>query len=307
MNKFKVMLLIGVLATALISCDDDNGPNLPKGLTQADVDNTAKAAESLVLHIPFEDKATEVKGKRVAKVSDKVSYKKGFVGQAYQGAEGANIVYDLAKDDALNKLTSFTYSVWVKFPKTWEGGAGYIFQLADGVEFWGDLQLFNDTYKEQDTIIMKMNFKDNEASAWKEQWIAENGPFERPYAKDKWTRITTTYDEATSIARVYVNDQEIFADIRTEAEPVGADGKPIVVGEGEDYTKKKDATNKLGTLKFTTNKMFIVGHSHQKIAGKGDDWMKNFGGGIDELKIYSKALTPEQVVSTFKSELAAAN
>lgn len=303
MKAFKFLFLT-VLTTALfVSCSDDDD-------TKSDGDKFAQyqekyneAKKSLILHFPFEGDAKEVVGNRAATATDAVTYKDGWIGKYYQGAEGAHIKSTIEEADELNKLTSFTYTLWMKLPVNWEGGAGMVFSLNDESDFWGSLCYFNDYYGEQDTVMVKTFFLDNEATTWKGQWVE----VKQPFTKEKWTQVAVTYDEKTSLFSYYINGKALIQDIRTDGPAVDAAGKEIVMEEGDSYTKEEAATNKLGALKFLTNKYFLIGQFRQKaVEGAGDDWMKNFTGSIDELKVYKTALTEEEVTAAFNVELQSA-
>jgi hypothetical protein len=291
-----LMLAIMIAPFSFYSCDSDDDA---KDELSANDKLVKAVSENLILHFNFEDNADDVAGKRKGTATDKVKYTKGWIGKAYQGAEGASIKVPLTASDDLQKLTSFTYSVWLDLPDTWDGGAGGIFFLADTKDFWGNIALFNDGYSEGDSVMIKTFFNKSDATKWKGQWIESK----RDFPKTKWFHLAASYDAATSVFKFYVNGKAIFEDIRTDGPALDANGEEIVVAPEDPYTVKEAAKNKLGALKFTQCDYFLIGDFHQVIFGSGDDWMKNFAGQIDELKIYNKSLTDEEVSAVFNAEL----
>ena len=98
------------------------------------------AADALVLHLPFEDGSVAVgEGITFASKGGEADFVDGFIGKCYTNKSGdpakaAYLKYDIAAENFVNDLESFTFSAWVKRPAT---GSGALFSINGGVDaFW---------------------------------------------------------------------------------------------------------------------------------------------------------------------------
>lgn len=208
----------------------------------------------------------------------------GINGKAVQGVFDKAIKYAAANDFA--KATSFTISAWIK-NTPWSGGAGFLFSLSNK-DYWHESAIFLlfEDQGQSSTTQTAMKF------AVMDQWFEFVGPniLDRPLLNGQWHHLVFVYDETTSKMTYYV------------------DGQPIT-GLPASLTDVKNGGNPRGPLKLTQNDgnsgSFVIGGWNKQagLGGPTDGWIQGFNGGIDQFRLYGKALTATEVLALYNSKL----
>lgn len=187
------------------------------------------------------------------------SFTGGFKGQALQGADQGYVISDLP--NAIKNLTSFTIDYWLKTPNT----SGIITPIAISRtdQFWSALDMFYENGGRTDaTANLKVHF-----NGQSEVWFT-NGWVSNPWSG--WINIALTYNASTSTFTLYQGGAEVAHQTATGLGNLAfpATATKIIFG-----TEQFQTTPSLGT------------------AGGAQGWAGYLTGQMDEVRIYSKALT----------------
>lgn len=279
---YLIMLIAGVAAVSCTKSSDNNNGGK--------IDPSTIATANLVAYFPFENNGNDAVSGMTPSQSPNVTYVTGQRGKAYQGANGAFCLYDLPASSKLKTLKAFTIAMWfygtpavnevVPVP-----GILQINGTTDPV--WGNLTLTQDRMPAtSDSLNIKIVFH-KEGATWNNQFV---GFSNKAYTKNLWLHIVFDYDNTTSKYMVYINGNplNLAADITDR----WADAPEV------------SPRPKLGDLVFANAAKLSVGAwMKQATATSPDDWMGNFTGKIDELRIYDKGLTAIEVKSLFEAEV----
>lgn len=198
-----------------------------------------------------------------------MSFSAGLKGQALQGAAAASKAYATAvASDAVKNLKDYTISIWVNTPQT--VGATGLFSIGHTSEFWANVNIFLDNAA-AGTARFKTIFRNN--SNTPANYQADNGVQDVTTAFNNWTNYVITYDTA-GIVRSYVNGSLVTTKTGTPkpVAPQFSSVGPIV----------------FGALHFMTNPSSTSGATEQS-------WAGYLSGKLDEVRIYSRALTALEV------------
>ena len=291
------MMLLGSLT--LTSCKDDDDDDNKNGV----VDPNSIATVNLIHHWGFENTpADRITGKGT--VTGGVTYPAGRIGMGYKGAENAYISWTVASTDKIARLKGFSLALWMKAPKV-GGGPPMIFQVT-GTEFLGSLSLFQENAPENNTVdslelkgfFTKKGARDKDNNPG---WVGHDWRKSVPeFVADTWFHIVTNYDPATSKAHVYVNGHHLFTTTGAYSDTVRYQGDPGGIGNPNGQPLLGDLNM---SLTDTTNHGIIGAWANRRLGTATDDWMKEFTGLIDELRIYDKALTAAEVKSLYEAEV----
>ena len=259
--------------------DDDFPIGDPPPVEGGFVNSNEIAASKLVVHLPFEGNVNDVKNSLTGGVpSGTTSFVEGRKGQAYQGSANGFISY--SNPGPLAALTSFTVSFWINTSKH-DGGVQGVFALAkqDG-SFWSNFfMMIEGNNSPENKMFMKFHFEDNTAP-FIEHWIEPFGDFRPDDMYNGWRHVALTYDQATSKVAFFVNGQ-----------------KRNLPPNAED--RKADPSNTpLGALSFKNATKFVIGGMQNHLGAPfnaPEVWMLNYTGKLDEFRIYSSALTAQEI------------
>ena len=306
-NKFSLisMLLPGLFLAGglmLTSCSKDDDD-----LDDGKIDPNTVATINLIHHWAFENSPTDrITSKGNA--TGGVTYVDGRRGMAYKGAEGAYISWDVALTDKIALLKGYSIALWMKAPKV-DGGPPMIFQIT-GTEFLGSLAFFQENAPENNTVDsleLKAFFTKGDAldkdgnPGWKgHDWRTSKSEF----VADLWFHIVLNYDPATSKAKVYVNGDYLFTTTGAYSDEVRYQGDPGGIGNPNGQPL-------LGDLKLmlneSGNKGIIGAWANRRLGTATDDWMMDYYGLIDELRVYDKALNDTEVATLYEAEVTQLN
>ena len=293
MKKFFVIAAMAMIA--MVSCQKpDNG--------KEDKDKTPEVktcAENLVLHMPLEaaDNAVKVgEGITFESKEGAADFGTGYIGKGYVNTaannDAAYLKFKLAASNALKKLESVTFTVWVKNTEAFQKGClfsvnGKLFPTQD----WPSMVAMFDnkgTVKDGDVdtgvktqqVNGRFMFKKADGSGtdlWLDTW-------DPAFAKyNTWFQYAFTYDATTGAWALYVDGVKV-----KEAEY----GDKMAIG---------------GCVPADATTFYLGGWSSfiEKYAGAGD-YQTYFSGSIDELRIFNKALTEAEIQALRKEEVAIA-
>ena len=208
----------------------------------------------------------------------------GVSGKALQGKLDKAVKYAGANDFA--KSTSFTVAFWLK-NTPWAGGPGFVFSLTQK-DMWNNsimFLLFEDQGQSTTSeATMKFNVMD--------QWFEFTGAnrFKKPILDGQWHHLAIAYDETTSKLTYYF------------------DGAPVT-GVLPNQMDVKNDNKPRGALKLTDNSggsgSFVFGGWNKQVglSGPTDSWIQGFNRGLDQLRLYGKALNASEVQALYNSKL----
>ena len=290
MKQFFVIAAMAALA--LTACSDPEGKDGPK-------DNTPKVetcAENLVAHFPLEsaDNAVKAEGITFASKVGAADFKTGEIGKGYSNTAGDNsesyLKFNLAKDNAISKLEDVTITMWIKNIEEFQKGGllsanGKLFPTQDWPSF---VMMFDnkntvkdetgaDTGVKTQQINGRIMFKtaeEKETNLWLDTW----DPAFAKYAT--WFQIAFTYEAATGAWVLYVDGVKVkeaeYGDKMPFGKCIPADANALYLGGWSSWIE-----------------------SYQGAA----DWQTFFAGSIDEIRIFNKALTEQEIQELRKEEL----
>jgi len=292
MKRYFILLAAAVAAVAIVSCKKDNAE---------EVDTTggvSVAADNLVAYFPLNsetDVITLGEGVEYVGLGGKGEFnEKGFRGGAYNNSSADHETQAYLQlnvpTDFLSKLSSFTVSAWVNTP-TNRGG---IVTFDGGTDpNWGAWDLFFDGGDDAGTILKGYMF------STKTEW----GGFYPNYkgaevAQNQWIQVAFSYNEETSYANLYVNgvlvgtpneEGVIEGTNLCWAGPADADGNQAKVG---------------AVVLPDVSKLYIGAFASRETGMSAETWLSYFAGKIDEIRVFNKALSDDEMMKLYKAEVA---
>lgn len=268
-----VKIIAGAMMTlGLGACYDKFDPDTYRpeftisGFTAAD----QIGRDNLVAYWSFDDNLNEAVSGGAAS-NKETTFTNGFKGRAvnFNAASESYLTYD--PQTSITGLTSFTISMWTnpKFVDNNGDGAndgilGFV-NLSNPTGFWGNIDWFVENNSNADAA--KIVFHVTTANG--ETWVNVNGV---KNLFDKWSSHTVTYDEATSTFSYYIDGSRLVTETAAWTGPIEFAGSGPMV---------------FGTVQFQTDPSIGC-------CGK-QDWASYLTGIIDEVRIYDRALTGEEI------------
>ncbi|MXV53049.1 hypothetical protein GS399_18925 [Pedobacter sp. HMF7647] len=224
------------------------------------------------------------------------SFTAGKKGQAYQGSANGYAVIANA-GTVIPALQSYSISFWMN--TTQPTKATGVFALNNSKDFWGNIDVYLESYVQKgvpnpDTAFFKVHM--NNANA---KWAGQFTDCKFGAAIGKWVHVGITYNGDKSIFNIYANGTQIG--VNTAGNPQGTKG-PILNGDDP-------VTNKTpyGPLKFVNAASIVFGafqfQTNPSLGSAGaQDWATDFGGQLDEFRVYNKALSGDEINALYKLE-----
>lgn len=192
----------------------------------------------------------------------------GINGKAYQGAADTYMIVETpeALKDSIENLGSFTVAFWIKATKC--NKATGIFGISNTKQFWGNLDIYLESYSDNETqAFFKVHLRNGNIERTEEIKIDD------VFIND-WVHLSFKYDEKTSKLTVYKNAEEILS--RT-------------LGEISGKLKFSDVGKLvIGTLQFQTIPSLTESATAQ-------DWGAHYLGALDQFHFYNKALKKSEI------------
>jgi hypothetical protein len=299
---FKAIAVV-FLGAAIISCSDDDADPLPPigGYNNAG----EVAASDLVAYWPLNGNGVESVSNTSPTSTVSTSYVTGIKGQAASFSAGFMAYPEIA---ALSTTTgSASISCWAKISNTklvvdGESNISPIFSLTRTGQVFGNLNVIGETHglTTSDTIQLKGIFRIKEDDGVSEfggdavnmtkmeQWMIDgnaNGENHQAFANKiggQWAHVVYVFDGAAGSNKLYVNGVKI-SNPQWEVRNGGA---PKMLNH---FTPTRAVIGALETVATGTNT---------------DTWNKALTGGVDELRVYKKALSASEIGSLYELELA---
>ena len=218
MKKLFVLALVAMFA--VVSCGKDN-PEKDKDKTP----EVKTCAENLVLHMPFESADNAVKvgeGITFEKKAGAADFAAGYIGNGYVNTASNNteayLKFKLAAANAISKLESMTFTVWVKNLEEFQKGGLF---SANGKHFatqdWPSLVVMFDnkgtvtedgvdTGVKTQQINGRIMFKkadESETNLWLDTW-------DPAFAKyGNWFQVAFAYEATSGAWALYVDGVKV--------------------------------------------------------------------------------------------------
>lgn len=280
------MFTMGCFMFSSCSDDDDNGggPTPPSKLDPSKV-----AAENLIAYFAFEGNGNDEKGTVTVAEEKNATYPTGRRGKAYFGGgadtDQAYLKYNLSSTNKLSTLKAATFAFWANLKWTGDGGPEpMIYQINGTVDApWGNFSLLQTRTTANDSASFTSVFVKDGA-----EWSSQKAPCSNNRFKyGTWMHMAVTYDNVNSLFYVYVN------------------GKLVDLGDG--FSKRwagPGETTPLGDLKFAGATSFFIGAWADNVNKVQGTWAPadSYKGGLDELRIYDRALTATEVQELYDAE-----
>lgn len=205
-----------------------------------------------------------------------ITYTAGISGQAFQAGANGYIVYPSAND--FKKSTSFTVSFWVKRngPNPGGGGTAFAFGLATTKDIWTRMDmflLFEDAGNPSSADLAAAKFY------LRDQWFEFVGANRLPKVLDnQWHHLAFSFDATTSMLHTYVDAVEF----------TGISGKFNNDGGIPDFSQSAGVV--------------VGGPGHYAVGKTPDGWMGNFGGSIDQFRLYGVSLSSAEITALYNSK-----
>lgn len=202
----------------------------------------------------------------------------GFKGKALSLDVNSKSYVTFNPGSTITGMQSFTYSYWVNptfVDSNSDGGIdgilGFV-NLARTTDFWGDLDWFveNGSNNTAATIKVHVVSKASSGTGTQDNWIVVTG-YKGLFGS--WSSHTLTYDAASSKITYYINGSQVGS-------ATSSWGGALTIVDNGPFV--------FGCVQFQTNPSLGT-------AGGSQPWASYLTGALDEVRIYNKALTAEEV------------
>ncbi|MGB8489735.1 MAG: LamG-like jellyroll fold domain-containing protein [Bacteroidales bacterium] len=276
-----VMLVAGLITS---SCSKSSSSNTNNGK----IDPSSIAKADLIDYFNFESNGTDSVTGMTPSQQNGVTYVTGKRGMAYQGKQGAYLLYDLPAVSKLSTLKAFTVSMWFYGPNIPSDTVPVpaMFGLnGTNDPAWGNMLMTQDRLPAtSDSLNLKIVFG-KAGVPFNLQFV---GFPNKAFTQNLWFHLIYTYDNVTSKFKTYVNGVQLNLPAGTTQRVDGA-----------------TPSLPLGDLNFVGATQFALGGwiaqiTHSTAAGTYMGWFK---GMMDELRFYDRALTPSEATTLFDAEV----
>lgn len=267
------IILLAVTAIFVSSCYDKFDPESYKPVFTVGGFSAVNEIEpnSLAAYWPFDGDLNEVVSGTEG-TNKETSFVNGFQGEAvnFNATSQSYITFD--EVDAITGLQDFTISFWMNpvfvdndANNAVDGILGLV-GLSNPDRFWGNIEWFIENGSNPDAAILKVILTNGNSQETDISVTNYKGLF------GNWTSHTLTFNAATSTLTYYINGSTAATKTTPWTGPITfANSGPVV----------------MGTVQFQTTPS-LTKHGPE-------DWAGYLTGAIDEVRIYNKALTPDQV------------
>ena len=267
--KLIAVALIGLTAT---SCQKKFDPSTyAPPLSIGGYTSTKEIATSnLVAYYSFNGNPTD-SVTNTAGTATGIGYTDGIKGQAMQGALNGYIIG--TPSAAVTGLKSFTVTEWFKTPAPSNGVIG-LFSLANTTAFWGNIEIFIENGSTNENGKLRIHIS--------------NGTDDKTFVVDnvvnlfdKWNSMAVSYDQASSTVTLYMNGSKVSSG--------------TVAGLAGPLALKNVGKLVFGCVQFMTNPSQTSSHG-------AEPWASFLTGQLDEVRVYDKALTIDEISALVKLE-----
>jgi hypothetical protein len=270
MRKINLALLAASLLLVAGSCQKMNRPDLgdyPKDANPPGGPLKFYAAFDGTTSNPLFNAVDSIRANFAS--SNPLASVTGITGKGIQGTGDMAVRYPSAND--FSKVTSCTISMWVN--NTVNPNTELYFSLISK-DYWHESAAF---LLVEHAAIDKCTFK----FALQDHWVEyTNQSFTKPLFNGQWHHLAFTYEETTSILKIYFDGQEV-------------------------PTPGNSGNLGIGPLDLKNAASLVVGgwNKHAGQSGPTDSWINAFTGKMDQFRLYGKALTASEVLALYNSKL----
>lgn len=206
----------------------------------------------------------------------------GITGKGAQGVDQKAIKYASANDFA--GASSFTISLWEKNSVPGGGNPQFIFSVPS-TDYWHNSGIFlmvdhDGAGSTASQAVVKLAVEDH--------WFEFTGANRLPgnLLNGSWHHMAFSYDATTSKLATYV------------------DGV-LITGLPAGLTDWLDGATPHGAMKLKNVSNFILGgwNKHASVNGPTDGWIQSWQGGLDQFRLYGKALNASEIQALYNSKL----
>jgi hypothetical protein len=275
-NKFVVMFaVISFTGLLLTSCYKEFDPSTYQPAFEINGYSSIKQIQpgKLVSYWAFDQSLIDSVSSAAA-TNDGSAFTGGFIGKGLDLNVDNKSNITFVPSSTIKNLHSFTISFWVKptfVDKDGDGGIDGIlglFNVANNSDFWGYLDWFVENGSNPTSATLKIHFKGTGSA---DTWVVKSGV---SGFFGTWSNHTLTYDATTSMVTYYMN------------------GSVLVPATTTPWTGNLDwsgiGTIVMGCVQFQANPSLGT-------AGGTQGWASWLTGNMDEVRVYSTALTATEV------------
>lgn len=282
---FSCLSLLGILLLfTACSPAEDNYPSVSGNTNPLSIETA-----SLLTYFPFESTAyTTIRsiGLDSSKVSvgDSVRFLAGKRGYCFQGKSVKSFIqYNLFAGGSFQKMSEFTIAAWVKLPEVKNNAIAPLIMINGGDTLTGSGSLSLTI----DSLSLKGYVFSDSARVNKHELSVDRSLLKA----GEWVHLAFSYTSSTSTMALYINGSRQKEDTcfaRTDTVP-----------------KIKTGALKLNMVKtkMQMTKMYI-GAWPQQVLGTPTSTMQFFTGNLDEMHIWKKGLTDEDIKKLYNAEVA---
>lgn len=310
----KIFYLLAMLAVVFYGCTKTTGNRSDSGKNNQENNEGQKnndeeseqnpepqkptvktGAENLVIYISFDEENLIEKGEGITFKESKgqATIGEGFIGKGWRNKSGNNATeayskFDVAAGSAFTKIEDFSFSVWVK--NVGANPKGGVISLNGGrmsadkphdfpafIVYFDNSGEDSETHEKWQQVNGRFIFHDQNGNE-QNLWLDTGAPALAIY--DEWFHFAVTYEPAAKVAHLYVNGEEI---------------RELTFDPGIPFNNL--VTEYANALYIGAWSTYVEGDSVQT-------WQNYWPGGIDEVRIFDRALTPDEVTELYKEELA---
>lgn len=275
-NNFLKLVFAAALVSGVMSCQKEEKPELgdfPEDVVVTPTtplrffvsfDSTSEADKQI--NIRFKD---SISGYPSFFPDNSITYGPGVTGSSYVGNKDKNLVYYNANDWVSS--TSFTVAFWEKHDGAPASDAEFALSIPAPGHWSNSTALLIIDHKgggsTDDAAVIKFMVAETGGG---DHWFELTGANRMPGVLDnKWHHLAFAYDEATSNMYFYK--------------------------DGALWSTQNWAGH--GPMKMMADKV-----SGFYLGGKTTDWGKAFNGGLDQFRLYNKALSAAEVQALFANK-----
>lgn len=264
------ILSAAALSIALSSCTKKFDPSsYAPPLNIGGYSSTKEVASAnLVAHWAFDGNLIDSVSK-ISGIATNTSFSMGTKGSALQGSPTGYVVSDTPEE--VQKLTSFTTTLW--FNTDLNTGATGLIDIANSAAGWGNMVIYLENNGDATNSLIQFRVNNNGVLTASENYVI-------PGIWKKWTHLALSYDQVTSTFVIYINGGKV---------------KALTVPNNGPLAFQNATKMVFGTLQFQTTPSLTT-------AGGKETWATGLTGRLDEVRIYNKALTADEISAIAKLE-----
>jgi hypothetical protein len=298
-TKINYLLTGAVILTALVyqgcSKSDSKLPAINGYDKAGDV-----ASDNLLAYWTFDGTTNESISSTAPSVSKGNSFATGVKGQALKLAKGYLLFPTITKLSAANAFPSVTVSAWINVDNTGSDSTQSIFAITQSTEAqtdWntGPVNMYTETNKpttKDDTLVLHSSFSTYSTANRRggdniNDYGVRGTDFQTVKGTNKWVHYVMVYDGVGSNIDLYANGVRV---------------------SNNNFRNRKDGDVGIGVIVSPVPTQVLIGGFPNAYTGFPNSsvqgWQGKLTGSLDEIRVYSKALSELEIGSLYALELA---